>query len=104
MGSPSWAEYVQQIKDHMRQADVSAKTDIHQATISRWLNGGKPGSAEQVAEFARAYPDLTTVLEAFVAAGFLTAEEAGLDPKNPKPKLDAERPLEDMPTPDSAVS
>jgi transcriptional regulator with XRE-family HTH domain len=87
-----WAAYVKQVKDHHRQADLSVRSNINQATISRWLNGGHPGNPEKVAEFARAHSDVTTVLEAFVAAGYLTAEEAGLPSEQPHPKLDSERP------------
>jgi transcriptional regulator with XRE-family HTH domain len=72
----AWSNYVNRIKDGQTQAEAAASAGIDQATMSRWVNGGKPGEAARVAEFARAHPESTTVLEAFVAAGFLTEEEA----------------------------
>lgn len=67
-----------------RQTDVARKTGIDQTTISRWLNpqGGSPRiSSQSVAKFARGYE--RPVLEAFVIAGFLTAEEAGMTTAEP---------------------
>jgi transcriptional regulator with XRE-family HTH domain len=72
----AWSKYVKRIKDGSTQAEAAAAAGIDQATMSRWLHGGKPGEALRVAEFARAHPESTTVLEAFVAAGFLTEAEA----------------------------
>lgn len=74
-----WSAYVRSVVDHERQSEVGRRVGIDQATISRWLNGGKPGRPDQVADFARSYDHITSVREAFVAAGFLTQEEAGLE-------------------------
>lgn len=62
-----------------RQVDVAHKTGIDQTTISRWLNSeghSQRVTPQGVAAFARGYG--RSVLEAFVVAGFLTAEEAGI--------------------------
>lgn len=62
------------------QVAVSQKTGIDQTTISRWLRGvTTPDSPATVAHFAQCYG--ANVLEAFVAAAFLTREEAGMPPE-----------------------
>lgn len=71
----TWSEYVRWVKDSVKQAEISDKTDVNQATISRWLNGGHPGKAEQVAAFARAFPTVTNCWQAFLAAGFVTVDD-----------------------------
>jgi len=71
-----WSLYVQRVKGDTTQAEVAQAAGIDQATISRWLRGGRPGAPERVAAFARAHRENTNVLEAFVAAEFLTPLEA----------------------------
>lgn len=74
-----WHEYVQQVVGTDRQTDVAQKTGIDQTTISRWLRAsGEAGrvSSQNVAKFARGYG--LPVIQAFVVAGFLTAEEADM--------------------------
>ena len=61
-----------------QQNVVAQRTGVDQATISRWKKSDQPGRADNVAALARAYG--RPVLEAFVAAGFLTAEEAKARP------------------------
>jgi transcriptional regulator with XRE-family HTH domain len=76
-----WSSYVRQVIGADKQVDVSRKTGVDQTTISRWLNperGAARISSQSVAAFARGYG--RPVLEAFVVAGFLTAEEAGVVP------------------------
>lgn len=74
----SWDAYIRTfIEPGERQVDVAQRTGIDQTTVSRWLNGERRSlTSQSVAKFARAYD--RPVLEAFVVAGFLTAEEAGL--------------------------
>lgn len=71
-----WAEYV---VDHIgtdKQAEVAARTGIQQSTISRWLRPNPPQpSAPNVVAFARAYG--LPPVEALVAAGVISAAEAG---------------------------
>jgi len=75
-----WKSYVQQVIGSDRQVDVARKTGVDQTTISRWLSTTEEAaprmSSRAVAAFARGYQ--RPVLEAFVAAGFLTPEEAGM--------------------------
>lgn len=75
-----WSQYVHRVIGTDRQVDVARKTGIDQTTISRWLNPevgqSRRISSQAVAAFARGYD--RPVLEAFVVAGFLTEEEAGL--------------------------
>lgn len=80
-----WSEYVTRVVGRDRQVEVARKTGIDQTTISRWLNPvegrGRRISSQAVAAFARGYG--IPVLEAFVVAGFLTEEEAGMTPTAP---------------------
>lgn len=75
-----WSEYVKHLVNGDTQVAVSQKTGIDQTTISRWLRGvTTPDSPGTVAHFAQCYG--ANVLESFVAAGFLTREEAGMPPE-----------------------
>lgn len=73
----TWAAYVRRLIGSDTQAAVEARAGIHQTTVSRWLKGQTPQPGE-AARLAQAYGG--NVLEAFVAAGFLTEEEAGIPP------------------------
>ncbi len=72
----AWWDYVQQVSGGASQVDIAKKVDISSATVSRWKTNDAAGDPAPVAAFARAYGH--PVLEAFVAAGFLTEEEAGV--------------------------
>jgi hypothetical protein len=69
----TWWEYVQRIAGTASPSEISRRTGIGQSSVGRW--GSSSPKPESVAAFARAYE--RPVLEAFVAAGFLTEEEAG---------------------------
>lgn len=76
-----WRDYVTRVIGEDRQVDVAQRTGIDQTTISRWLshrpNEAPPRiSPQSAAAFARGYG--RPVLEAFVIAGFMTTEEAGI--------------------------
>lgn len=79
-----WAGYVARVTRGENQVTVAARTGINQSTVGRWLRGSRPGDCTQVAGFARTYGG--NVLEAFVAAGYITADEAGVPPS---PTLEA---------------
>ncbi|MCL1900566.1 MAG: hypothetical protein FWG11_08670 [Promicromonosporaceae bacterium] len=65
-----------------RQVEISEKTGVDQATISRWLRDEQPAVTPRSARlFALGYD--RPVLEAFVAAGLLTDEEAGIGVPEP---------------------
>jgi transcriptional regulator with XRE-family HTH domain len=78
----SWPEYVRRVSRGDNQVAIEARTSIDQGTVSRWLRGKTTPSPAQAAKFAQGYDG--NVLEAFVAAGFLTAEEAGIPPAAPQ--------------------
>ena len=78
----TWPEYVRRLSRGDNQVTIEARTSIDQGTVSRWLNGKTTPSPAQAAKFAQSYDG--NVLEAFVAAGFLTAEEAGVPPVAPQ--------------------
>lgn len=72
-----WWTYVERTARTDRQRDISDRTGLDPSAVSRWKSGHVP-KADMVAEFARAYD--RPVLEAFLAAGFLTSEEADEQP------------------------
>lgn len=70
----SWWEYVERISAGMSQAAVGERMGMTQSAVNRWRHSEpKPAT---VRAFAEAFN--RPVLEAFVAAGFLTEEDAGL--------------------------
>lgn len=69
----TWWQYVQSITEGAQQKDIASNLGVDQSTVSRWKTG-VPGKPENVAALARAYR--RPVLEAFVAAGFLTERDA----------------------------
>ena len=73
-----WAPYVRALIGDMTQTEVSEihGLDASQTTIGRWKNGEKvPTSPARVASVAIAFGH--GPLEAFVAAGMITTEQAG---------------------------
>lgn len=74
--APLWAAYVATFGQGMTQAQIGQKAGVDQATVGRWLNGKNvPTDAAVVANLALAFG--RNPLEAFVAASFLTEEQAG---------------------------
>lgn len=71
----TWWTYVEAHAQGDRQVEIATKVGVDQTMVSRWKAGKTSPQPEPVAAFARAYG--RPVLEAFVAAGFLSAEEAG---------------------------
>ncbi|MEV0994697.1 helix-turn-helix transcriptional regulator [Nonomuraea sp. NPDC050202] len=70
----SWWEYVERVSGGISQDAIGKRMGMRQTSISRWQSTTpKP---QTVAAFARAFD--RPVLEAFIAAGFLTEEDAGL--------------------------
>jgi hypothetical protein len=70
-----WSAYVRRVVGTMNQIDIAARTGLAQTNVGRWLRGA-PGQprANSAVQFARAFDQ--SPLEALVAAGYLTAEEA----------------------------
>ena len=80
----NWAEYVDHAISGVSQAHIAEKTGLAQSAISRWLRGDTDAPrAEYAVIFARALD--RNPIEALIAAGYITAEEAGakLDVKTP---------------------
>lgn len=74
----SWGTYVTEHSGNDINRVVAAKIGVTEPNVSRWKRTDQVPRAETVAAFARAYG--RPVLEAFVAAGFLTAREAKARP------------------------
>lgn len=71
-----WAAYVAKFGEGMTQRQVGDIAGVDQATVGRWLRSEKvPTEAGTVAKLAQGFH--RNPLEAFVAAGFLSVEEAG---------------------------
>lgn len=71
----TWWQYVQSVAGGDQQNAIARRLGVDQSTVSRWKASGIPGKPENVVALARAYG--RPVLEAFVAAGFLSKEDAG---------------------------
>lgn len=80
MEGMTWWGYVKSVAPHDTNATIAKRVGVSAPSVSRWQgkNSADPATA---AAFARAYG--RPVLEAFVAAGFLTADEAGEQPAAP---------------------
>ena len=74
-----WPAYVRAIGGDVN-SDIARRVGISQPSVSRWFGGTIPDPTT-AARFARAYG--RPVLEAFLAAGFLTLEDAGETPSVP---------------------
>jgi transcriptional regulator with XRE-family HTH domain len=74
----SWREFLGKATQGDDQSVIAKRTAVDQSTVSRWVTTGRPGKVENVVKLARAYN--VPVLQAFLAAGFLTEEEANVRP------------------------
>lgn len=77
----AWREYVLAVVGDDPQVDICYKTGIDQGTISRWLRPREgrrvPSISMQSARaFAKGYG--VSAMEAFLAAGLISEEEAGM--------------------------
>ena len=74
-----WAEFVKKLMRGEQQLAIAERAGVNQGTISKWVRGVEtPKSPAVVAHFAQAMDG--NVLEGFVAAGFLSPEDAGMPP------------------------
>lgn len=80
----SWWRYVESVT-HDGPTSIASKVGVSGPSVSRWNGTTKRPDPAVVAAFARAYD--RPVLEAFIAAGFLTAAEAGEKPAAPAAKV-----------------
>lgn len=74
----NWWSYIEQHKGDADQAQVATWAGVNASTVSRWKTGKQRASPEAAAAFARARK--RPVLEALVAAEFLTEKEAKVRP------------------------
>ena len=74
----NWWLYVRRIAGTEVQVEISRRTGLLGPTLSRWKSGTQGVDPDSAATFARAYG--RPVVEAFVAAGFLTEAEAKVRP------------------------
>lgn len=79
MSDTNWSRYVRRTSDNASGSEIEKSTGIGQSTVSRWFTNGTLPTPAHAAKFAQAYE--ANVLEAFVAAGFLTEDEAGMPPR-----------------------
>lgn len=75
MSTEQWSEYVARVIQGKNQSQIAYATGVNQTAIGRWLRGDNTPRADLVVEFARALN--LEPLAALVAAGYITAEEAG---------------------------
>jgi hypothetical protein len=76
-----WSTYLRELTRGEPQDAVGRKAGVNGSTVYRWRHGSRPGRPAEVAALAVAYGG--NVLEAFVAAGYLTPEQAGMPPQSP---------------------
>ncbi len=74
----SWSEFLTRHAKGVSQGEIAKAAGVAPPTVSRWLSGKQGVNAMQAAAVARALK--APVLEAFVAAGFLTEMEARVRP------------------------
>ena len=70
----SWWDYVRRITNDAPQMDIAAASGVAAATISRWSTGQRGVTLDSAVAIARGYR--RPVLEALVAAGLITGEDA----------------------------
>ena len=70
----SWAHYVRQVCAGLSQKDAAARAGVDASSLGRWLHGAGVPLAHSVVAFARHMG--RSPVEALVAAGYLTADEA----------------------------
>lgn len=89
MSEPTaWARYVAYVARTANTSEIAKTTGINQSTVYRWLNDGSEPKPAHAARVAQVYGD--HVLRAFVAAGWITEEQAQFAPAA------AEQPVEHL--------
>jgi transcriptional regulator with XRE-family HTH domain len=77
-----WPQYVRRVAVGLTQAQIAERTGAAPSNVGRWLRGerGQP-TASNVLAFARAFDQ--PIMEAMVAAGYFTPEEAESTARTP---------------------
>jgi transcriptional regulator with XRE-family HTH domain len=70
-----WWLYVESVGRGAQQNEIAARADLDNSLLTRWKKGQAP-APQHVLKFARAYG--RNVLEAFVAAEYITDDDAAL--------------------------
>jgi transcriptional regulator with XRE-family HTH domain len=78
----TWSDYVRRVAGTLTHAQIAQKSGVASSNVGRWLRG-EPGlpRAETVIAFARSFNE--SPMEAMVAAGYFTHEEATSDVRTP---------------------
>lgn len=78
----AWTAYVRRVAEGLTQAQIAHRSGVASSSVGRWIRG-EPGlpKAETVITFARAFGQ--PPMEAMVAAGYFTREEAGSSARTP---------------------
>lgn len=69
-----WSSYVDATSDGVRNSEIARRAGVDPATVGRWRSGSTDPNPRQVVAYARAFG--RPPVEALIAAGYLTAEEA----------------------------
>lgn len=78
-----WAQYVSELTRGHRIEDVGKVAGVNGSTVSRWKRGESPAPRNPAVAAKLAVTYGGDVIEAFIAAGYLTAEEAGRKSERP---------------------
>ncbi|MFD4111641.1 helix-turn-helix domain-containing protein [Streptomyces sp. NPDC058650] len=71
-----WSHYIDVTCKGAKNSEIARAVKVDPATVGRWRTGANDPSPRQVVAYARAFD--RSPAEALIAAGFLTAEEAGV--------------------------
>lgn len=74
-----WGEYIKRVTPGKTQVEIAYLAGVDQTGVSRWLSGTSVPRAESVIRFARTLG--RPPVEALIAAGYITPEEAGISPE-----------------------
>jgi transcriptional regulator with XRE-family HTH domain len=74
----TWPEYVRRVTRGHTQAQIAKKSGVAESNIGRWIRGehGQP-KPDNVLALAKAFGQ--PVVEALVAAGYLSADEVNVE-------------------------
>lgn len=71
-----WSTYIDATSGGAKNSEIARRVGVDPATVGRWRTGMTDPNPRQVVAYARAF-DRPSV-EALIAAGYITAEEAGV--------------------------
>jgi hypothetical protein len=80
-----WSRYIEATSGGALNTVIAAKVNVDPATLGRWRTGAVAPGPRQVVDYARAYG--LSPIGALIAAGYLTAEEVGIEVTIPSSSL-----------------